>query len=430
MKNNPSFQFKPFSRKQKKVLSWWCDKSPVKEMDGIIADGAIRSGKTLSMAISYVLWAMTNFEGHNFGMCGKTIGSFRRNVVIWLKIALKGRGYQIKDNRSENVLYISTGSTTNAFYIFGGKDERSQDLVQGITLAGAFFDEVALMPKSFVEQATGRCSVEGSKYWFNCNPRGPMHWFKLEWIDKASDKNIIYLHFDMEDNLSLSERIKKRYRKMYAGVFFKRYILGLWVAAEGAIYGMFDPNRMIVDWLPEMRRYWIGIDYGHSNATVFLLIGEGIDNNQYAIDEYYHSGRETENAKSPVRYAKDFAIWAKNTLGKDAHKLVRIYIDPSALGFKEQLKEEGIRGIRDADNAVYEGIMLTESIVDSGIFYAHRRCKNLIREIPNYTWDTKAQAQGKDKPVKDADHALDAWRYVIMGERRYWERRVANVKPA
>ena len=185
------FEFRPFSKKQKKVLTWWCDASPVKDMDGIIADGAIRSGKTLSMSLSYVLWAMSTFNMQNLGMAGKTIGSFRRNVMFWLKLMLKSRGYKVADHRSDNMVEISKGNTVNFFYIFGGKDERSQDLIQGITLAGMFFDEVALMPESFVNQATGRCSVDGSKFWFNCNPENPGHWFYREWILKFKEKNAL-----------------------------------------------------------------------------------------------------------------------------------------------------------------------------------------------------------------------------------------------
>lgn len=159
-----TFKFQPFSRKQKQVLTWWVPDSLVKDYDGIIADGAIRSGKTVCMSLSFVFWAMENFNGQNFAMCGKTIGSFRRNVLFWLKLMLKSRGYKVADHRADNLVEITRKNVTNYFYIFGGKDERSQDLIQGITLAGVFCDEVALMPESFVNQATGRCSVERSKY--------------------------------------------------------------------------------------------------------------------------------------------------------------------------------------------------------------------------------------------------------------------------
>ncbi len=244
------FKFQPFSLKQKKVLTWWCDTSPVKDKDGIIADGAIRSGKTVCMSLSFVMWAMYRFNGQNFAMCGKTIGSFRRNVLFWLKLMLKSRGYHVIDHRADNLVEISRGKVTNYFYIFGGKDERSQDLIQGITLAGVFFDEVALMPESFVNRATGRCSVDGSKYWFNCNSDGPYHWFKTNWIDKATG----FL------GKKKTEEIKARYRNNYSGVFYKRYILGLWAMTEGIIYDMFDVDRYVKKVIEFVR---LLIDGGH-----------------------------------------------------------------------------------------------------------------------------------------------------------------------
>ena len=280
------FEFKPFSKKQKKVLTWWCKESPVRDKEGIIADGAIRSGKTLCMSLSFVLWAMTYFKMQNFGMSGKTIGSFRRNVLFWLKLMLRSRGYTVIDHRSDNMVEISKGNITNYFYIFGGKDERSQDLIQGITLAGMFFDEVALMPESFVNQATGRCSVDGSKYWFNCNPDSPEHWFKVNWIDKAEEKKLIYLHFTMDDNLSLSEQIKERYKRMYSGVFYDRFIRGLWVLASGIIFRYFaeDDSRYLFDDEEIFDKYGrlkvafskitMGIDFGgNGSKTTFCLNG-------------------------------------------------------------------------------------------------------------------------------------------------------------
>lgn len=134
-----TFKFQPFSKKQRKVLNWWCDSSSVKDANGIIADGSIRSGKTVSMSLSFVIWGMTRFREQNFAMCGKTIGSFRRNVLFWLKAMLKSRGYTITEYRADNLVVVTKGNVSNNFYIFGGKDERSQDLIQGITLAGVFF---------------------------------------------------------------------------------------------------------------------------------------------------------------------------------------------------------------------------------------------------------------------------------------------------
>lgn len=403
------FKFQPFSLKQKKVLTWWCDTSPVKDKDGIIADGAIRSGKTVCMSLSFIMWAMQRFKGQNFAMCGKTIGSFRRNVLFWLKLMLKSRGYRVVDHRSDNLVEISRGKVTNYFYIFGGKDERSQDLIQGITLAGVFFDEVALMPESFVNQATGRCSVDGSKYWFNCNPDGPYHWFKTNWIDEAKKKNLIVLHFTMEDNLSLSEQIKARYRSMYTGVFYKRYILGLWAMAEGIIYDMFDVDRhvkKVIDFarlLIDGGRY-VSIDYGTQNAMVFLLWNKGIDKKWYCTREYYYSGRDKGKQKADSQYADDLEKWLEGTPVK------AIIVDPSAASFITELNNRGYKTMK-ADNDVEDGIRLVSTLLNTEKIAFSQSCINTIKEFASYIWDPKAGDRGEDKPIKQHDHAMDAVRY-------------------
>lgn len=427
-----TFKFQPFSKKQKQVLNWWMSDSPVKDYDGIIADGAIRSGKTVSMSLSFVFWAMAMFNGQNFAMCGKTIGSFRRNVLFWLKIMLRSRGYKIVDHRADNLVEISRKGVTNYFYIFGGKDERSQDLIQGITLAGLFCDEVALMPESFVNQATGRCSVDGSKFWFNCNPDGPYHWFKVKWIDKAIGyigkakaelfrqqaeergeeydlKKLLYVHFTMDDNLSLSEEIKARYRSMYTGVFFQRYILGLWKMAEGIIYDMFDPEKHVKSILDFYRilvdggRY-VSCDYGTQNATVFLLWNKGTDKRWYCIREYYYSGRDKGTQKTDAEYADDLQKWLEGIKPK------AVIVDPSAASFIAELTKRGIKVI-PADNAVEDGIRLVATLLNLGKIIFASSCENTIQEFGSYIWDAKAAERGEDKPIKQHDHAMDAVRY-------------------
>lgn len=405
-KSKQYFHFQPFSKKQRMVLNWWCDTSPVKDMDGIIADGAIRSGKTVSMSLSFVFWAMTSYNGQNFAMCGKTIGSFRRNVLFWLKLMLKSRGYTVVDHRADNLVIISKGDITNNFYIFGGKDESSQDLIQGITLAGVFFDEVALMPESFVNQATGRCSVEGSKYWFNCNPDGPYHWFKVNWIDKVSEKKLLYLHFTMDDNLSLSEKIKERYRSMYSGVFFKRYILGLWCMAEGMIYDMFDAARHVVK-NPEnlvKANYYVSCDYGTQNATVFLLWCKDTEGKWICIREYYYSGREEASQKTDTEYADDLKEWLGGI------KPVKIIVDPAAASFIAELKKRGY-SVKKAKNDVLDGIRYVASLLNQDQIAVEEGCINTRKEFASYVWDEKASERGEDKPVKQFDHCMDALRY-------------------
>lgn len=406
-----SFHFSPFSRKQKKVLTWWCQNSPVNEKDGIIADGAIRSGKTVSMSLSFVMWAMSSFDGQNFAMCGKTIGSFRRNVLFWLKLMLHSRGYSITDHRADNLLVVRKNGKENYFYIFGGKDERSQDLIQGITLAGVFFDEVALMPESFVNQATGRCSVKGSKFWFNCNPDGPYHWFKVNWIDKCKEKNILYLHFTMDDNLSLAEDIKKRYRSMYTGVFFKRYILGLWAVAEGIIYDMFSKEKHTKD-IKEFFRIlingnrYVSCDYGTQNATVFLLWNKGRDGKWYCIREYYYSGRDKAKQKTDSEYADDLKEWLEGI------QIKAIIVDPSAASFIAELRKRGYKVLK-AKNDVLDGIRLVGTMLNLEQLVFASSCKETIKEFASYVWDEKALERGEDKPTKQHDHCLDACRYFV-----------------
>ena len=408
IKEGTFFKWVPFSVKQKKILTWWMPDSPVKDYDGIIADGAIRSGKSICMSTSFVVWAMYTFEGKSFAICGKTIGSLRRNVVFWLKIVMRLRGYKIHDSRTENLLVVSYKGKTNFFHLFGGKDERSQDLIVGITLAGLLLDEVAIMPESFVNQATGRCSVEGSKFWFNCNPQGPMHFFKVNWIDKIKDKNLIYLHFTMADNLSLSEKIKERYRSMYTGVFFKRYILGLWVMAEGAIYDMFHDGLLFDDSGsgPNMdlwyRRFY-AIDYGTTNACVFLEIIQQ-DNVSWIVDEYYYDSKKQGRQKEDSEYANDLVKFI------DGKRYDAVVLDPSAASFKVAARQKGVR-IKEADNDVLDGIRLVMSLFNLKLLRVHKRCINLRNEIASYVWNDKKAQKGPEEPVKEHDHACDAMRY-------------------
>ena len=407
------FKFKAFSRKQKKVLTWWFPESPAHDKDGIIADGSIRSGKTVSMALSFVMWAMECFQEQNFAMCGKTIGSFRRNVLMVLKLMLRSRGYKVKDHRADNMVEITRQGVTNYFYIFGGKDESSQDLIQGITLAGLLCDEVALMPESFVNQATGRCSVDGSKYWFNCNPGGPFHWFKVNWIDKADEKNLLYLHFTMDDNLSLSEKIKERYKAMYTGVFYQRYILGLWVMAEGVIYDMFDKTKHvrsiteIIKQLIDNSYNYVSVDYGTQNATVFLLWQKGKDGVWYCLREYVYSGRDKGKQKTDEQYVQDMKDFTEGA------KIKAIIVDPSAASFITALRNAGFSVIK-AKNDVLDGIRTVGRLLNEGKIAFCDTCIETQKEFTSYVWDEKACERGEDAPVKQYDHCMDAVRYFCF----------------
>ncbi|GAB6455123.1 PBSX family phage terminase large subunit [Bacillus cereus] len=405
------FKFKPFSKKQMKVLTWWKPNSPVKDYDGIICDGSIRAGKTVSMALSYVMWAMESFEGENFGMCGKTIGSHRRNVITPLKKMLKSRGYKVKDHRSENMLTITKDGVTNYFYIFGGKDESSQDLIQGITAAGMFFDEVALMVQSFVNQATGRLSVTGSKMWFNCNPAGPYHWFKEKWLDQKKEKNLLHLKFSMDDNLSLDEKTKSRYHRMYSGVFYRRYIKGEWAAASGLIFDMFDEKVHKVESVDRNYvEYYVSCDYGTQNAMAYGLWGKCIEEGSkevwYKIKEYHYSGRDTEKQKTDQEYYEDYEEFVGDLPIKGT------VVDPSAASFIAVLMRNK-RKVYKARNNVKEGIGNVGIALNTGIAYFNDCCVETFKEFASYIWDEKAIQRGEDKPLKENDHHMDETRYFI-----------------
>lgn len=418
MKIKAVFKFKPFSKKQRKVLNWWCRSSPVRDYNGIIADGAIRSGKSVAMSLSFVIWAMSEFEACNFAMCGKTIGSFRRNVLFWLKLMLRSRGYSVSEQRTENLVVVRRENIENYFYVFGGKDERSQDLIQGITLAGVFFDEVALMPESFVNQATGRCSVDGSKFWFNCNPGSPAHWFKTGWIDKRADKRLLYLRFTMDDNLSLSEAVKERYRSTYSGVFFKRYILGEWKSADGVIYRQFadDPERFILDEVPaDIIIGTMGLDFGgNGSAHAGCLVGITRGYRSIVIlDEYYRKevidpGTLTDDVCGFVQRSqaqcRAASIWcdsAETTLIKGIRTEV----------FARHIPVE-VRNARKGE--IIDRIRLCDMLMSQGRFFVLRRCQHTIAALSEAVWDSKSPT--KDKRLDDGStniDSLDALEYAL-----------------
>ena len=419
-KKRPIFKFQKFSRKQRQIFTWWLPNSPVREAGGIIADGAIRSGKTVSMSLSYTMWSMANYDGQNFIMAGKTISSFKRNVLQNLKLMLTSRGYHWIYHISgdfPNMLEVSRNGRTNYFYIFGGKDEGSQDLVQGITAAGAFFDEVALMPESFVNQATARCSVEGATWWFNCNPAGPMHWFKLEWIDKRIKKRLLYLHFTMDDNLSLSEKVKEKYRAMYAGVFYLRYIKGLWAVAEGLIYTMLTDDNLYTDQerpvaLKNTAMKAITVDYGTTNPCVFLEVWD--DGQTIWIDQEYRWDSRSEEARrsaNPQRTDAQYADDMTEFMGMEPQDQCMVVVDPSAASFITELRSRGLY-VKPANNEVADGIRVVGSLLAKRNIRINKdNCKGLISEMQSYVWDDKAAERGEEKPVKQKDHGPDALRY-------------------
>lgn len=389
-----------FSPKQKTVLTWWMPGNPHCEKDAIICDGAVRSGKTMAMGLSFFLWAQSTFDGQRFGICGKTIASLRRNVLAEVLPRLEALGATWKEKRTENLLILRLLGYENRYYIFGGRDESSASLIQGITFAGVLLDETVLMPRSFVEQACARCSVEGSRLWFNCNPAGPGHWFYREWILEAEKRNCLRLTFSMEDNPSLTEKIRQRYRRLYSGVFYRRFILGQWVQAEGRVYDFFTAE-MVGKAPARCDQWYISCDYGTVNPTSMGLWGRSGES-WYRVKEFYFDSRKEQRQMTDEEYAA--------ALGKLAgdRKITAVIVDPSAASFIEVLRRRGWH-VRKADNDVLGGIRITSDCLKSGKIVICEGCSDCLREMEEYAWDLSGG--NKDRVKKEHDHAMDDMRY-------------------
>lgn len=395
--------FKTFSKKQLCALGWWCQDSPYKDCDAIICDGAVRSGKTLCMSISFILWSLSAFNGRDFAICGKTVRGVRRNVVSPLLATLRELGFGVQEKLSANLIELEYGGVKNRYYLFGGRDESSAALIQGITLAGVLFDEVALMPRSFVEQAIARCSLNGSKFWFNCNPEHPGHWFYREWILKCKEKNALYLHFKMEDNPSLSKKMLERYKSLYSGAFYRRFVEGEWVAAQGAVYPfMTDEMFCEVPWC-EFEDYAVSVDYGTVNPASFGLWGL-LGGVWYRIDEYYFDSRKEGFQRTDEEHYRELERLCE---GK---KISAVTVDPSAASFIEVIRRHGKFSVISARNNVLDGIRQCAAALKEKRIVICRNCADSVREFSLYRWNENST---NDVPIKENDHAMDDIRYFV-----------------
>lgn len=395
-------KYQRLSTRQNLAMTWW-NRPGFEVYDGIICDGSIRSGKTVAMTVGFIMWAMTRFDGCNFAICGKTIESLRRNVTSNLPVWLAGV-FSFKEHRTENKIVVSANGKSNSFYLFGGKDESSAALIQGITLAGILLDEVALMPESFVNQATARCSVEGAKLWFNCNPEGPSHWFYTKWVLEASRRKMLHLHFTMDDNLSLSASVKARYESLYSGVFYDRFIRGLWVVAEGLIYTMFNKDFHVAPSVPRpYEKYVMSCDYGTINPTSIGLWGKA-GGKWYRMREYYYDSRKEGRQRTDEEHYTELERLA------DGLHVSAIIVDPSAASFIEVIRRHDRYRVEKASNSVLDGIRNVATRLQSGDIFFCDCCTDCIREFGMYRWDEKAQM---DRPIKENDHSMDDVRYFV-----------------
>lgn len=394
------------SPKQLTLAHWW-HRDETRDKDGVIAEGAIRSGKTYSMITGFLTWSRSGFDGGAFIVAGRSVGALKRNVVRPMLSIMRRMGWSYEYNRSEQ--RIDCGG--NTYYLFGASNEAAQDTMQGLTACGCYADEAALFPESFVDQMVARCSVEGSKLWFNCNPRYPSHFFKRKWIDRADELNLLHLHFTMDDNPALSEAIIARYERMYTGVFHQRYILGLWTMAEGLIYPQYE-DALEPRYGGPAARWCVSCDYGTQNA--FAALKWAYDGSVWhLVDEYRYSGRDEGHQKTDADYVEDM----KAFFG-DLPSRTPFIVDPSAASFIAAMRREGF-AVKKAKNNVLDGIRHTATCLQDGSVRIAETCEETRKEFAGYAWDEKRDG---DHPIKENDHMMDALRYFVETEGAYRKR--------
>lgn len=407
-------EIKSFSPKQAEILRF-----AYNDEETIICDGAVRSGKTIVMTLSFVLWAMTYFNHTNFAICGKTVSNAERNILRPFQ-QIEGMPFTLNYKISNRMLTVQSGDKENYFYLFGGKDESSYALIQGLTLAGVLFDEVALMPQSFVDQAIARTlSFANAKIWFNCNPESPNHWFYKEWITNE-ERKYKHLHFLMRDNPILTEKEIQRAESLFTGVFYDRYIRGMWVRAEGIIFPEFanNPDRWIIkkEEVPKtFRTVEVGFDIGgNGSAYAMTCTGQGYDGIQYRL-------------KAEKRQAEDMAM-------DDIEKFVVEFCE-------ECEREYGVKiGMINCDhiavivntindNTRYRAEFCYKPPLEDRVFlysklfsmdkikFVEGMCDDLIDEMQNLVFDDKSD---RPIPLDDGSMQIDTYDSACYSESSYW----------
>lgn len=403
----------PLSQKQLKILAF-----PYSRYQSLICYGSIRAGKTSLMTVAFVDWMMREFDRQNLILLGHTVGSAVRNVVDPYLATTYAQGrYQLHYASSAGVLTVRANGRENYVHVFGADNARSFQKIQGMTAAGLLVDEVTLCDRAAVEQAMARCSVEGSRYWFNCNPDSPRHWFHEEWVLRAADMSALCLHFTLDDNPGLSREVIERYERQYHGVFHDRYIKGLWVVAEGLVYQLdgvgWTCSREEAE--GDGRGMWaVSCDYGITNPFAAILWRVTPDC-AYAVGEYYFDSRREGRRRTDAEHYEAL----ERLIG--SRPVEQIVIDPSATSFKEEVWRRGRFPVVDADNDVLKGIAVTDQMLHSSAVRVSEACANGIAEMGMYRWDDRA---AKDAVIKEHDHFADALRYfcatVLRWNLRGW----------
>lgn len=376
-----------------------------------LAHGSVRSGKTVC-TLSRFMEAAWNCPDSQIFMIGHTSETIYQNAVRLLmespQLAM-WRPYCSWFSGKRQLKFRDKTIQT-----LGAKDEGAIGQIQGKTMSLAYCDEMTLYPESITDMIDTRLSNSYSMGFASMNPAHPTHKLK-QWIDKAEagDPNYYSLHFTLDDNPYVSEDYKQRIRSSLSGLFYKRNYLGLWCLAEGAIFDFFDTKIHVVDRAPASAEYWIaGIDYGAVNPFACILIG--VSTGKYTQTgkrlwvekEYYWDPKKEGKQKTNSEFAQDVQDFL------EPYSIKNLYIDPSAAAMKLELARKGLHTV-DANNDVDFGINMMTSEMKKGNLYVMKECKNTIREIESYVWDSKAADRGYDEPMKKNDHAVDALRYCV-----------------
>lgn len=368
--------------------------------------GSVRSGKTYISILKFLLWVASMPADYEFIMVGKSIGSLQRNCFNYIYNFIGEENFIVsKSSKCAKVF----GRTV---WLEGALDERSEGKIRGMTLAGAYCDEVTLYPESFFVMLLTRLSVPGAKLFATCNPDNPMHYIKTKYIDKADELDCAVWTFLLTDNTHLPKEYIENLSKEFKGVFYNRFVLGEWCKADGLVYPMFD--NVVPTQERDYTEYCVSMDYGIQNPTAMILWGY-CDGIWYAVDEYYHSGRESSEQKTDEQYYA-----ALERLCGDL-PINKVYIDPSASSFIVCVRQHGRFSVQHANNSVMEGIQHTASVLSAKRLMFNDCCRMTIREFGLYSWDTKLT--GGDTVIKDNDHAMDATRYFVQTRRIYGERK-------
>lgn len=402
------------SEKQKKIMDFILD-----EGDALVCDGAVRSGKTIIMIYSFVVWAMEFFDRTNFAICGKTVTNAERNILRPLQ-QIENIPYTMSYKISNRMLTVRLGKRENYFYLFGGKDESSYALIQGLTLAGVLFDEVALMPQSFVDQAIARTlSYSNAKIWFNCNPESPNHWFYKEWLTNP-EKQYKHLHFLMQDNPTLSGKEIKRAESLFTGVFYARYVRGEWVRAEGVVFPEFaaDPSRWIVkrEALPRhYRNVEVGFDIGgNGSAYALTCTGRGYDGIQYRLKSEKRQAGEM-SMDDVERFVREFCEDCERVYGVDIDMINCDHIAVIVNTIDDNTK---YRACLTYKPPVADRVFLYSRLLASDrLKFVAGMCDDLVDEMRNLVFDERAPDA---RPLDDGSMQIDAYDSGCYSEAGYW----------